>query len=71
MTPAEILAFERHWWLHAGNKEQAIREQFGVTPTRYYQRLREVVIDPASLAIDPTTVQCVRRIMARTARRKI
>lgn len=68
MTAAAILAFERGWWLRAGNKENAIREVFGVTPVRYYQRLREVVLDPASLAIDPQAVRRLGRIMQRARR---
>src|SRR2546427_12474673 len=35
----QILAFERQWWKHAGSKEQAIRDLFGVSSTRYYQML--------------------------------
>ena len=27
----KILAFERRWWRYAGAKEQAIRENFGVS----------------------------------------
>ena len=35
----EILAFEGQWWKYAGAKEQAIRELFDMSPTRYYQVL--------------------------------
>jgi len=35
----EMLAFERRWWKYAGSKEQAIRELFDVSDTRYYQLL--------------------------------
>ncbi len=63
MSPADVLAFERGHWLRAGNKEQAIRDTFGVSPARYYQRLRDVVLNPASLAIDPATVRRLKRIM--------
>lgn len=68
MSPADVLAFEAGWWVRAGNKEQAIRDRFGVSPTRYYQRLRDVVMDPASLAVDPATVRRLQRIMRRPAR---
>ena len=34
-----ILEFERQWWKFAGAKEQAIREQFDMSATRYYQML--------------------------------
>ena len=32
----EILEFERQWWRYAGAKEQAIRELFDMSATRYY-----------------------------------
>lgn len=69
MSPAEVLAFERGRWLRAGNKEQAIREAFGMSPIRYYQRLLEVVMDPASLTVDPTTVRRLQRVMRHSSRR--
>ena len=33
----EVLAFERQWWKYAGAKEQAIKELFDMSATRYYQ----------------------------------
>lgn len=62
MTAADLLAFERLWWQHGGVKERAIREQFGLSPIRYYQRLNAAIDDPASLEIDPTTVRRLRRL---------
>ncbi|CPY99377.1 Fis family transcriptional regulator [Mycobacteroides abscessus] len=35
----DILAFERQWWKYAGSKEDAIKELFGMSATRYYQVL--------------------------------
>jgi hypothetical protein len=46
----EILAFERQWWKYAGAKEQAIRELFDMSATRYYQVLNALIDDPAALA---------------------
>ena len=34
-----ILEFERQWWKYAGAKEQAIRDLFDMSGTRYYQIL--------------------------------
>jgi hypothetical protein len=70
----EILAFERHWWKYAGAKEQAIRELFGVSPTRYYQVLNALLDRPEALAHDPMLVKRLRRMRrsrqhARSARR--
>ena len=60
----DMLAFERQWWRHAGAKETAIRDRFGVTPTRYYQVLNALVDQPAALAADPLLVRRLRRVRA-------
>jgi hypothetical protein len=70
----QILAFERQWWKYAGAKEQAIRELFDMTATRYYQVVNALIDDPAALAHDPMLVKRLRRMRssrqrARTARR--
>jgi hypothetical protein len=64
----DILAFERQWWKYAGAKEQAIREIFDLSPTRYYQVLNAVIDNPAALAEDPLLVRRLRRL--RTSRQK-
>jgi hypothetical protein len=64
----DMLAFERQWWRSAGAKETAIRERFGVTPTRYYQVLNALVDRPAALAADPLLIRRLRRL--RSARRR-
>ena len=46
----EILEFERQWWKYAGAKEQAIRELFDMSATRYYQVLNVLVDRPEALA---------------------
>ncbi|MBB2914765.1 hypothetical protein FHS43_006077 [Streptosporangium becharense] len=70
----ELLAFERRWWRYPGAKEQAIRETFGISATRYYQLLGEVIDLPGALAHDPMLVKRLRRLRemrrrARAARR--
>lgn len=60
----EILAFERQWWKYAGAKEEAIRELFGMSPTRYYQVLNAVVDRQEALAADPMLVKRLRRLRA-------
>src|SRR6188472_2109228 len=64
----DILAFERQWWKYAGAKEQAIRELFDLSPTRYYQVLNAIIDNPAALAEDPLLVRRLRRL--RTSRQK-
>ena len=63
-----MLTFERQWWRRAGAKETAIRDQFGVSPTRYYQVLNALVDRSEALAADPLLVRRLRRL--RTARQR-
>jgi hypothetical protein len=65
-----ILAFERQWWRHAGAKEKAIRQDFGLSAARYYQLLGALIDSPAALAHDPMLVKRLQRLRdARTAAR--
>jgi len=71
---AAILGCERHWWKYAGAKEQAIRDQFQMSATRYYQVLNALIDRPEALAHDPLLVKRLRRLRAarqraRSARR--
>lgn len=59
---AEILAFERQWWKYAGAKEKAVREQFDMSSTRYYQVLNALIDKPEALAADPLLVRRLRRL---------
>ena len=70
----EILAFERQWWKYAGAKEQAIKELFDMSATRYYQVLNALIDTPDAVAADPMLVKRLRRLRAsrqraRSARR--
>ena len=60
----EILDFERQWWKYAGAKEEAIRELFSMSATRYYQVLNALVDRPEALAADPMLVKRLRRLRA-------
>ena len=66
----EILAFERQWWKYAGAKEQAIRELFDMSSTRYYQVLNALIDNPAALAADPMLVKRLRRLRAARQRQR-
>lgn len=59
---ADILDFERTWWRFQGAKEQAIRERFDMSPTRYYQVLNALIDTQAALAADPLLVKRLRRL---------
>jgi hypothetical protein len=70
----EILSFERQWWKYAGAKEQAIRDLFDMSATRYYQVLNALIDRPEALEADPMLVKRLRRLRssrqrARSARR--
>jgi hypothetical protein len=60
----DILAYERQWWKYAGSKEEAIKELFGLSPSRYYQVLNALVERPEALAADPMLVKRLRRVRA-------
>jgi hypothetical protein len=70
----EVLDFERQWWKYAGAKEQAVRDKFDMSSTRYYQVLNALIDRPEALAHDPLLVRRLRRLRAarqraRSARR--
>jgi hypothetical protein len=70
----QIIAFERQWWKYAGAKEQAIRELFDMSATRYYQVLNALIDNPAALEADPMLIKRLGRLRssrqrARSARR--
>ena len=66
----EILAFERQWWKYAGAKEQAVRDLFEMSSTRYYQVLNGLIDSPAALAHDPMLIKRLRRQRAQRQRQR-
>lgn len=58
----QILKFEKRHFPNPGRKEQAIRDEFGYSTTRYYQRLNTLIDDPAALATAPQLVNRLRRL---------
>ncbi|HYK33910.1 MAG TPA: DUF3263 domain-containing protein [Streptosporangiaceae bacterium] len=56
-----ILAFERSLWRSPGAKEREIIEAIGITPTRYYQLLNELIDRPDAAQFDPALVARLRR----------
>lgn len=69
-----ILEFERQWWKYAGAKEQAIRDLFEMSGTRYYQILNGLIDDQHAMSFDPMLVKRLARMRAsrqraRSARR--
>ncbi len=65
-----ILEFERQWWKYAGAKESAVREQFDMSATRYYQVLNALIASPDALAADPLLVRRLRRLRSQRQRQR-
>lgn len=65
-----LLEFERNWWRHDGSKESAIRDEFDLSPTRYYQVLNALLDSEAALAFDPMLVKRLRRQRAERQRQR-
>lgn len=63
----QLLEFEQLRFRFEGSKDDAVREQFGISRTRYEQRLRAVVDKPEAEAEYPVLVHRLRRL--RTQRR--
>ncbi|MFJ8312170.1 MULTISPECIES: DUF3263 domain-containing protein [unclassified Streptomyces] len=57
-----VLRMEGRPWPTPGAKERAIREELGISPTRYYQLLNALLDDTRALAHDPVTVNRLRRV---------
>jgi hypothetical protein len=63
-------AFERQWWKYAGAKEQAIKELFDMSATRYYQVLNALIDNPSALETDPMLIKRLRRLRASRQRQR-
>ncbi|MGI9600470.1 MAG: DUF3263 domain-containing protein [Acidimicrobiales bacterium] len=63
-----ILDFERTWWAEPGPKDEAIRERFDLSTTRYYELLNEVLDGDDAVEYDPLVVRRLRRLRDRRRR---
>jgi hypothetical protein len=63
-----MLDVERTWRFEAGSKAARIRSGLGMSSTRYYRLLGELIDRPDALDADPLLVRRLRR--ERTARRR-
>ena len=66
----EILKFESQGWRQAGAKETAIRDRFGMSWVRYYQKLSRIIQKPAAMDYDPGLVGRLERQRASGVARK-
>jgi hypothetical protein len=56
-----VLAFECGWWTEPGLKTERIRRELGMTSSKYYKRLSELIQTPEALAFDPLLVRRLRK----------
>lgn len=55
-------------WNYAGSLEQTVRDEFGISLTRFWQRVSQLVDTEEALAYSPVVVNRLRRL--RTGRRR-
>lgn len=63
-----IIDFAARWWKYAGAQEQAIRDDFEISGTRFWQLLNGLLDDPIALQYDPVTINRYRRLRDQRAR---
>lgn len=56
-----ILDFERDWVLEAGNKDAAIRERLGLSPSAFYRVRKQLIESDDALEYEPLVVRRLRR----------
>lgn len=49
-------------WNYPGSLEQRVRDEFGISLTRFYQRVNQLVDTEEALAYAPITVNRLRRL---------
>ncbi|QLF83847.1 helix-turn-helix DNA binding domain protein [Gordonia phage Moosehead] len=55
-------------WNYAGSLEQRVRDEFGISLTRFWQRVNQLIETEEALAYSPVVVNRLRRL--RTPRRR-
>jgi hypothetical protein len=59
-----VLTFEKQNWKYAGAKEQAIRDRFEMSASRYYQLLNGLLDRPEAHEFEPALINRLRRLRA-------
>lgn len=57
-----ILDIERGWWRLAPTREQAIRQELGMSPSKYYLLLSRMLDSPRVWKSDPVLIDRLRRL---------
>ncbi|WKW86328.1 helix-turn-helix DNA binding domain protein [Gordonia phage Budski] len=52
-------------WNYAGSLEQKVRDEFGISLTRFYQRVNQLIDTEEALAYSPVVVNRLRRLRTR------
>ena len=65
-----VLDLAARRWNHSGNQADAIRAEFDMTVTRFWQRVNTLLDDPEALAYSPQLVNRLRRIRSTRAQRR-
>ncbi|WVX88101.1 hypothetical protein SEA_LITNINMCQUEEN_44 [Gordonia phage LitninMcQueen] len=52
-------------WNYAGSLEQMVRDEFGISLTRFWQRVNALIDTEEALAYDPVVVNRLRRLRTR------
>ena len=60
-TLEQLLTFEARHGAHTGEKGDAIRREFAITPARYYQLLHRAIDTQEAIVLDPILVGHLRR----------
>lgn len=55
-TEQQMLEFEKGSWHYAGAKDRDISDTFGLTPTRYYQKLARLITTESAYAYAPMLI---------------
>ncbi|QDH93379.1 helix-turn-helix DNA binding protein [Gordonia phage Sekhmet] len=50
------------WWNYAGSLEQQVRDEFGISLTRFWQRVNQLCDTRDALEYAPATVNRLRRM---------
>lgn len=67
VTPADLLAFEAANPHHTPTRDERIRRELGITPTRYFVLLGRAAASVDGIAADPVTARRVREQAERRA----
>ncbi|MEW6898704.1 DUF3263 domain-containing protein [Trueperella pyogenes] len=57
-----VLRIEREWWRIAATREQAIRSELGMSPSKYYIQLSRMLDCERVWKADPVLVDRLRRL---------